>query len=216
MEFLLPYMCNRDRTTNYEQQEIRSPGTDDTRMSAGSSTENNSRSQEELLSDIESILSEPTTDNSQNSTTQNAAPSPSHSSHASSTTTNKRKADDITELLKKHQENHQQLMKERAEIKEILTAPDSVDEIDHFFLGMAKSVKKLPAYLQRQVKRNAMNALMEAEEVNEQHLWTAPNYGYCTSTDSNTSANYSNTETLRNKEPATPDTNINRNLDAPA
>uniref|UniRef100_A0A2H1WSX6 SFRICE_038341 n=1 Tax=Spodoptera frugiperda TaxID=7108 RepID=A0A2H1WSX6_SPOFR len=42
------------------------------------------------------------------------------------------------------------------------------------------TLKKLPNYLQLKVKRTAMNALLEAEELNEQNSWTAPHYEYFT------------------------------------
>lgn len=46
------------------------------------------------------------------------------------------------------QNNNQKRTKERAELKQILTASDNLDDLGHFFLSMSKTLKKNPNYLQ--------------------------------------------------------------------
>ncbi|KAG6441662.1 hypothetical protein O3G_MSEX001962 [Manduca sexta] len=51
------------------------------------------------------------------------------------------------------------------------------DDIDNFFISMAKSLKKLPPYLQVQTKRKVLNVILEAEEQHIQNTWYPQKYG---------------------------------------
>lgn len=161
MSFLIPYMCNRDRASNFESLEDSSndnsnqPNTDD----------NSQESNGNLPSTANNLASD-------NSTPSGPIPS----------TSKKRKNDEILDILRKNQENRELLRQERMEIKNMMVARDKHDEIDSFFLNLAASTKKLPYYLQLQIKRNCFNAVMTAEETNLQQSWYSPNnYGYSTS-----------------------------------
>lgn len=55
---------------------------------------------------------------------------------------------------------------------------------------MAASAKKLPYYLQLQIKKTCFNAVISAEESNLQHSWYSPNnYGYSTASSTPTTDN---------------------------
>ncbi|XP_048484041.1 uncharacterized protein LOC125490065 [Plutella xylostella] len=178
MEFLLPFMQNRKRTSNFRDDS--ESYDDDTQMSATLNTTLNTAG-DQMSNDSELIQLEDLLSNDHTQSTQ--------SSGFSSKSKN-RKLGDGSELLSQFQSNNEQRTKERAELKEILTASD---DFDHFFL----------AILQLKVKRTAMTALMEAEEINEENSWTnqygpphrAP-YGYSTAahTETVTSQTHENTQ----------------------
>lgn len=62
-------------------------------------------------------------------------------------------------------------------IKNLLSAEESVDEIDLFFQSIAKSVKKLPPHLQHRAKMETLNTLGKLEA--EMRLsFQLPSFGY--------------------------------------
>lgn len=183
MEFLLPHMQNRKRTSNFrnDSESIRSPNHDnDTQMSAPSVTTHDQMSNDSEQNQLEDLLSDATQSTQSSGFFSNSK---------------RRKSEDVSELLTQFQNNNLQRMKEKAELKQMLTASDDLDDLDHFFLSMSKTLKKLPNYLQLKVKRTAMNALLEAVEINEQNSWTAPRYGYFTApTETVTSQTHENVQ----------------------
>ncbi|XP_045541235.1 uncharacterized protein LOC123722734 [Papilio machaon] len=165
MSFLLPYMCNRDRASNFESLE-------------DSANENSNQPNfDDNSQESSGIL--PSTSN--NLTSVNVSDDSTASGPIPSTS-KKRKNDEILDILRKNQENRDLLRQERTEVKNMMGARDKYDEIDSFFLNLAASTKKLPYYLQLQIKKNCFNAVMTAEETNLQQSWYSPNnYGYSTS-----------------------------------
>ncbi|XP_050348196.1 uncharacterized protein LOC126772068 [Nymphalis io] len=153
MSFLLPYMCNRDRSSSNPPNTI----------------DESSRDSCNLLPSNSNSL--PSVGVPNNSTALEPLPS----------TSKKRKNDEILDLLKKNQERRELLERERIELKNMMSASNKYDEIDYFFFNLAASTKKLPYYLQLQIKKSCFNAVILAEESNLQNNWYSPNnYGYST------------------------------------
>ncbi|CAG4947544.1 unnamed protein product [Parnassius apollo] len=165
MSFLLPYMSNRERPTNFAPL-------NDSVMETSNSPNTIEESSRELCSLLPSNSNNlPSIDDPNDSTASGPHPS----------TSKKRKNDEILDLLKKNQERRELLARERIEVKNMMLASDKYDDIDLFFLNLAASTKKLPYYLQLQIKKTCFNAVMSAEESNLQHSWYSPNnYGYST------------------------------------
>ncbi|CAG4952511.1 unnamed protein product [Parnassius apollo] len=165
MSFLLPYMSNRDRPTNFAPLNVSVMET----SNSPNTIEESSRESYSLLPSNSNNL--PSIDDPNDSTASGPHPS----------TSKKRKKDEILELLKKNQERCELLARERIEVKNMMLASDKYDNIDLFFLNLAASTKKLPYHLQLQIKKTCFNAVMSAEESNLQHSWYSPNnYGYST------------------------------------
>lgn len=215
MEFLLPHMHNRVCATNFKKDSelLRSQNHDDDAISSAPNDSISDLEQFDLDNIVTSDVSNICVGSSSLATQSSVTLCPV------SSRSNKRKSDEISEFLRTHQANHQRMEKEQAELKKNIMAPDSFDDIDHFFLTIAKSIKKLPSYLQLQVKRKAMNALLEAEDVNEQSSWNAPHYGYSTTrTETYTTQNYENNLQMQSPQdssepfpPGTNNLNVNEN-----
>lgn len=176
IEFLLPYMANRDRTSN-----------DGDETSTTDERNNDDSTQSSVLSDksLDQNQFEDLLLNSEQEETANlmeSIPPPS-----------KKKRSDLTELLQLHRENQKRHQQQRIELKEILSsAKDDYDEIEHFFLSLAKTTKKFPGYLQARVKRSCFNAVAEAED---SYLYSQHTYGYYTNTgESSSQQNISNSQ----------------------
>ncbi|XP_050683584.1 uncharacterized protein LOC126978636 [Leptidea sinapis] len=165
MSFLLPYMSNRDRSTNFTPLDHSVSET----SNPPNTIEESSRESCNFLPSNSNNL--PSADDPKNPTASESLPS----------TSKKRKNDEILDYLKKNQERREVLERERIELKNMMSASDKYDEIDLFFLNLAASTKKLPYYFQLQIKKTCFNAVMSAEESNLQHSWYSPNnYGYST------------------------------------
>ncbi|XP_012550153.2 uncharacterized protein LOC105842338 [Bombyx mori] len=183
MSFLLPYMCNRDGSSNFVPLD-----------NSVSETSNPPNIVDESSCESCNLLPS----NSNNLPSVNIPNDSTTSGSIPSTSKKRRKNDEVLELLKENQERRELLERERIEVKNMMLASDQYDEIDLFFINLAASTKKLPHYLQLQIKKKCFNAVMSAEESNLQHSWHSPNnYGY--STDST----------------STPD-NINTSIDTPS
>ncbi|XP_028025951.1 uncharacterized protein LOC114239769 isoform X1 [Bombyx mandarina] len=193
MSFLLPYMCNRDGSSNFV-----------TLDNSVSETSNPPYTIDESSCESCNLLSSnsnnvPSVDIPNDSTTSESLPP---------TSKKKRKNDEILELLKENQERRELLERERIEVKNMMLANDQYDEIDLFFINLAASTKKLPYYLQLQIKRKCFNTVMSAEESNLQHIWHSPNNnGY--STDSTPTPDNINTSIDTPSAPNDSNTSIN-------
>jgi hypothetical protein len=174
MSFLLPYMCNRDRSSNFAPLDDSVSET----SNPPNTIDESSRESCNLLPSNSNNL--PSVDVPNDSTASGPLPS----------TSKKRKNDEILDLLKKNQKRRELLEQERIEVKNMMSASDKYDEIDLFFLNLAASAKKLLYYLQLQIKKTCFNAVISAEESNLQHSWYSPNnYGYSTASSTPTTDN---------------------------
>lgn len=171
MEFLLPYMANRDRTSNYgdETSTADDMNYDDSPQSSVLSNKSLEQNQFNNLLDYE---------HEETANLMESIPSSS-----------KKKRSDLSELLQLHRENQKIHRQERMELKEMLSSSrDDYDEIEHFFLSLAKTTKKLPGYLQAKIKRSCFNIVAEAEE----SLYNEETYSYVTQSYTNTGESSSN------------------------
>lgn len=73
---------------------------------------------------------------------------------------------EIIDVLEIKQEPSELVERERIEVKNMMPTDDKYDDLDLFFLNLAASTKKLPYYLQLQIKKSCFNAVMSAEESN--------------------------------------------------
>ncbi|XP_063530921.1 uncharacterized protein LOC134755455 [Cydia strobilella] len=177
MEYLLPYMSNRERDSSLENT-ILSQKTDD------SSSQTSNKSNDDL-----SLRSEIASQNSNKSNDDLSLRTKIASTSDVSSSSKKKKEDDLSCILNRHLENQENFRKERQELKEFLKPTDH-DDIDLFFLSMAKTYKKLPDYLQVPLKRKLFNIISETEE-SYVMSWYNPNGGYnggystCSGSDTN-------------------------------
>ncbi|VEN62489.1 unnamed protein product [Callosobruchus maculatus] len=142
MEYLLPYMSNRDRESNFrESPSSITPTQDD---SSQSSLNKNNDSLNSVRVEIGS---------SSGMSANSRIPS----------SLKKKKGDELSNLLTRHMESQEIYRRERKELKELLKQTEH-DDIDLFFLSMAKTYKKLPHYVQVPVKRKIFNIISDAEE----------------------------------------------------
>lgn len=140
MSFLLPYMSNRDRSTNFAPLD---DSVSETSNPPNIIEESSQESCNFLPSDSNSF---PSVNDPSDSTTSGPLPSSSK----------KRKNDEILDLLKNNQKRRELLERERIEVKKMMSASEKYDEIDLFFLNLAASTKKLPYYLQLQIKKKTV------------------------------------------------------------
>ncbi|KAJ0172685.1 hypothetical protein K1T71_011824 [Dendrolimus kikuchii] len=85
-----------------------------------------------------------------------------------------------THLLQLNQENRERLQREREELKTMILPKnneESLDDMDHFFLSMARNLKKRSPFLLLQAKRKIINIVLEAEDFEIQNT-SYQNYGY--------------------------------------
>lgn len=158
MEFLLPYMKNRSRSTNLNSLDIRSSATPETSIAQDDEDTNNSE-----------ISVVPTNDAINN--TEASAP------QGGKTQTRKRTADgDFIELLKEMEENHQKRQEER-DLRRTMTKTQEKGAIDLFLESMAITIKTMPMWMQNRVKKKIFLIVSDAEEELE-------NYSTCVTPDS--------------------------------
>lgn len=139
-------MCNRDRSSNFAPLDVSVSET----SNPPNTIDESSRESCNLLPSNSNNL--PSVDVPNDSTASGPLPS----------TSKKRKNDEILDLLKKNQKRRELLEQERIEVKNMMSASDKYDEIDLFFLNLASSAKKLPYYLQLQIKKTCFNAVISA------------------------------------------------------
>lgn len=144
MEFLLPYMANRDRESSYKE-DISSPNNEN---------DSSQSTQYSLNQDDSSQSTEHTPNQADNPNNLYEIASTSGISTDSVTpsSSKKKKGDELSILIQKHMKNQEDFRKERQELRELLK-PTDCDDTDHFFLSMAKTFKKLPDYMQVPLKR---------------------------------------------------------------
>ncbi|CAH2083908.1 unnamed protein product [Euphydryas editha] len=177
MSFLLPYMSYRNRESSFESLQ-----------DSASENSNQPNSIDDYFQESSIIL--PSTAN--NFVSVNVSDD-SISSGPTPSTSRKRKNDEIIHIFGKNQENHELLRQERIDIKNMMGTRETYDEIDSFFLNLAASTKKLPYYLQLQIKKTCFNAVMTAEETNLEQSWYSSNKcDYSTSSTATSDANISN------------------------
>lgn len=174
MEFLLPYMANRDRESSYKE-DISSPNNEN---------DSSQSTQYSLNQDDSSQSTEHTPNQADNPNNLYEIASTSGISTDSVTpsSSKKKKGDELSILIQKHMKNQEDFRKERQELRELLK-PTDCDDTDHFFLSMAKTFKKLPDYMQVPLKRKLFNMISEAEE-SYVLSWYNQNIGYSSSSDS--------------------------------
>lgn len=156
MEFLIPYMTNRNRTTNYTSQ-----------------TNINEQETNSLENNVTDEFFE-TSSNHTRSTPEDRpsvqhSPSPTSSVSSSTCRNATRKSDEISNLLIQHHANRERIRQEKLEIQSLIEKNNTLDEMDTFFLSISKSVKKLSHYMQLQAKRKIFNVLLELEELELQN-----------------------------------------------
>nr|XP_049697641.1 uncharacterized protein LOC126054844 [Helicoverpa armigera] len=174
MEFLLPYMANRDRESSYKE-DISSPNNEN---------DSSQSTQYSLNQDDSSQSTEHTPNQADNPNNLYEIASTSGISTDSVTpsSSKKKKGDELSILIQKHMKNQEDFRKERQELRELLK-PTDCDDTDHFFVSMAKTFKKLPDYMQVPLKRKLFNMISEAEE-SYVLSWYNQNIGYSSSSDS--------------------------------
>lgn len=153
MSFLLPYMYNRNQSSNFAPLDV-----------SASETSNPPNTIDESSQGSCSLL--PPNSNNLSSV---GFLNNSTAFEPFSSISKKIKNDEILDLLKKNQERSELLEREGIEVKNIMSSSNKYDEIDLFFLNLAASTKKLPYYLQLQIKKSCFNAVISAEESNLQH-----------------------------------------------
>lgn len=160
MEFLLPYMKNRSRSTNLNSTDIRSSATPETSIAQDDEDTNNTNN-----SEISVVPTNETINNTEASAPQGG------------TQTRKRTADaDFIELLKEMEENHQKRQEER-DLRRAMTNTQEKSAIDLFLESMAITIKTMPMWMQNRVKKKIFLIVSDAEEELE-------NYSTCVTPDS--------------------------------
>lgn len=140
MEFLLPYMKNRSRSTNL------------------SSTNTQSSETREVQDDENSEIS---VFSSTNDTINDTEASVTRDR----TVTRKRKADtDLIEFLTEMEQNHQKRQEHRDLRREIINAQKEKDAIDLFLESMTITIKTMPTWMQNRIKKKIFAIVSDAEE----------------------------------------------------
>lgn len=145
MSFLLPHMSNRKKSRNFALLD-----------DSVSETQNQNTIDENSWE-------------SSNLLPSNSPASISNDSTASlslSSTSQRSRNVEIIDVLEIKQEPSELVERERIEVKNMMPTDDKYDDLDLFFLNLAASTKKLPYYLQLQIKKSCFNAVMSAEESN--------------------------------------------------
>lgn len=139
MEFLLPYMKNRERSTNMTSTEDTSSNSDLV----------NTSTLDTKAQDVENELTVPELDT--------ATPAPQASN------TRKRKNDNDDEVIKIKREMRSSRQEEINNKQKRKRHP-----IEIFFDSMAQSTKSMPSYLQNRIKTKVLQIVCEAEEEYEE------------------------------------------------
>lgn len=156
MEFLVPYMQNRNTTGNYSQ--------DDSQVSQESNPTQVSELDEDNFEVVNESAHGSVNENSQSSNTT-AASSETTSQNTSTPLTRKRVHSvqhEILNFVKIQQTDREKRKTERDLRNQVL---DKMDDMDHFFLSVCESTKKLPKPAQLRLKRKIFNLVTEEEEL---------------------------------------------------
>lgn len=146
MEFLLPYMKNRSRSTN-----LSSTNTQSSETSEVQDDENADENSE--ISVFSSTNDRPTINDTEASVTRDR------------TVTRKRKADtDLIEFLTEMEQNHQKRQEHRDLRREIINAQKEKGAIDLFLESMAITIKTMPTWMQNRIKKKIFAIVSDAEE----------------------------------------------------
>jgi len=176
MEFLIPYMKNRDRSTNLTS--LQSNLDISTPLATQDSSNEQSSQQPTQL---------PCTDEEEQSNTsvplENAVQGLESTQRTQ--TTRKRKGDgDILDVIREIESNHSRRQEERENRRREKKHP-----IEIFFESMAQTTKNMPTYLQNRIKKKVLELVCDAEEELESYS-TASNYVYSASSTSASPATY--------------------------
>lgn len=149
MEFLLPYMKKRTKSTNLNSEKKLSPEIPETPALQDDENANNS--------EIFLFSTSNTTNNTE--------------TDGGKAETRKRKVEDgFIELLKEMEHNHQKRQEDRDLRRKMTNAQKEKDAIDLFLESMAITIKTMPTWMQNRIKKKIFLIVSDAEEELENYI----------------------------------------------
>lgn len=165
MEFLIPYMKNRERSSNLKNvQHTQNTNTGQTIEDFGNESPNHHSTQVPLHEE------ESTTSIMASTASEEVGNIPQ-----TQPTRKRKNDDDIVDIIREIESNHIRRQEDRDIRREERKHP-----IETFFQSMAQTTKSMPTYLQNRIKKKVLEIVCEAEEELESYNIPA-SYGYSTS-----------------------------------